>query len=352
MTTSMHSAHLERADLGGREVTATLDRTAVERARNLGENDLVLNVARADGTLGELTMSWSPEDIDALLASASDREITIAFDRAELEEALAHEADVEAHGLRRRALVLTVVLATSVAAPTVASAHLAEGTAVSPATMVGTTVAPAVMVGGAQAAIPVTAPGQFNPATTVGGAGIQAADETYAASFNPATTVGGAQAAIPASAPGQFNPATTVGGAGIQAADETYAASFNPATTVGGAQPAIEASTPAGTPAVVVGGAIPAAADATSPALMVGGGGQNTPDQSSPAVMVGGGGAPATPTPLDPATVTPTVSASSQSFLDQNATEIAALAGGAAIAITAAGFAAATTSRRRPVRPA
>jgi hypothetical protein len=310
MTTSMHSAHLERADLGGREVTATLDRTAVERARNLGENDLVLNVARADGTVGELAMSWSPEDIDALLASASDREITIAFDRAELEEALAHEADVEAHGLRRRALVLTVVLATSVAAPTVASAHPAEGTAVSPAVMVGTAVSPAVMVGGAQAAIPVSAPGQFNPATTVGGAGIQAADETYAASFNPATTVGGAQAAIPVTAPGEFNPATTVGGA------------------------------------------VPAAADATSPALLVGGGAMNTPDPSSPAVMVGGGGAPATPTPVDPAAVTPAVSASSQSFLDQNASEIAALAGGAAIAITAAGFAAATTSRRRPVRPA
>jgi hypothetical protein len=330
MTTSMHSAHLERADLGGREVTAKLDRTAVERARNLGENDLVLNVARADGTVGELAMSWSPEDIDALLASASDREITIAFDRTELEEALAHEADVEAHGLRRRALVLTVVLATSVAAPTVASAHLAEGTAVSPATMVGTTVAPAVMVGGAEAAIPVSAPGEFNPATTVGGA----------------------QAAIPVSAPGQFNPATTVGGAGIQAADETYAASFNPATTVGGAQPAIEASTPTGTPAVVVGGAVPAAADSTSPALLVGGGALNTPDPSSPAVMVGGGGAPTTPVPLEPAATAPAVSASSQSFLDQNATEIAALAGGAAIAITAAGFAAAASSGRRPVRPA
>jgi hypothetical protein len=331
MTTSMHSAHLERADLGGREVTAKLDRTAVERARNLGENDLVLNVARADGTVGELAMSWSPEDIDALLASASDREITIAFDRTELEEALAHEADVEAHGLRRRALVLTVVLATSVAAPTVASAHLAEGTAVSPAAMVGTTVAPAVMVGGAEAAIPVTAPGEFNPATTVGGA----------------------QAAIPVSAPGQFNPATTVGGAGIQAADETYAASFNPATTVGGAQAAIPVTAPGEfNPATTVGGAVPAAADATSPALLVGGGAMNTPDPSSPAVMVGGGGAPATPTPVDPAAVTPAVSASSQSFLDQNASEIAALAGGAAIAITAAGFAAATTSRRRPVRPA
>jgi hypothetical protein len=287
-------------------VTATLDRTAVERARNQGGSELVLDLARADGTVGALAMSWSPEDIDALLASGSDGEITIGFDRAELEEALARDADVEAHGLRRRALVFTVVMATAVTAPNIASAH------------------------------PVGAPG---------GASASAA--------SPAVLVGGAQAAIPTSAPGEFNPATTVGAAGVQAADETYAASFNPATTVGGAaEAATVASTPVESPALMVGGAVPAAADATSPASLVGGGGLNTPDPSSPAVMVGGGGAPATPVPLDPAATAPAVSASSQSFLDQNATEIAALAGGAAIAITAAGFAAATTSRRRPVRPA
>jgi hypothetical protein len=305
MTTAMHSARLERADLGERGVTATLDRTAVERARNQGGSELVLDLARADGTVGALAMSWSPEDIDALLASGSDGEITIGFDRAELEEALARDADVEAHGLRRRALVFTVVLATAVTAPTVASAH---------------------------------------PAGAPGGASASAA--------SPAVLVGGAEAAIPASAPGAFNPATTVGAAGVQAAGDTYVASFNPATTVGGAaEAATVASTPVESPASMVGGAVPAAADATSPASLVGGGGLNTPDLSSPAVMVGGGGATTTPAPLDAAT-TPAVSASSQSFLDQNAAEIAALAGGAAIAITAAGFAAAATSRRRPVRPA
>ena len=65
-----------------------------------------------------------------------------------------------------------------------------------------------------------------------------------------------------------------------------------------------------------------------------------------------GGGAPGTSAPVQAAATVPAVSTSSQSFLDQNAAEIAALAGGAAIAITAAGFAPATTSRRRPVRPA
>ena len=323
MTTAMHSARLERADLGEREVTATLDRTAVERARKDGDGELVLDLARADGTVGALTMSWSPEDIDALLAGSSDDKITIAFDRAELEEAMVHEADVEAHGLRRRALVFTVVLATAVTAPTVASAHPAGA----PGGGSASAASPAVMVGGAQAAVPVTAPGEFNPATTVGAAGVQAPDETYAASFNPATTVGGAAEAAVATTPVE-----------------------SPALTVGGAQPAIEVSTPVGTPALMVGGAVPAAADATSPASLVGGGGLNTPDPSSPAVMVGGGGG----APVTPVTATaPAVSASSQSFLDQNAAEIAALAGGAAIAITAAGFAAAATSGgRRPVRPA
>ena len=325
MTTAMHSARLERADLGERVVTATLDRTAVERARNEGGSELVLDLARADGTVGALAMSWSPQDIDALLASASDDEITIGFDRAELDAALAHEADVEAHGLRRRALVFTVVLAAAVTAPTVASAHPTGA----PSGASAGAVAPAVLVGGAEAAIPASAPGQFNPALTVGGAGVQAANETYAASFNPATTVGGAaESATVVSTPVE-----------------------SPALMVGGAQPAVEASTPTETPALMVGGAIPAAADASSPATLVGGGGLNTPDPSSPAVMVGGG-APGTPAPVQATATVPAVSTSSQSFLDQNAAEIAALAGGAAIAITAAGFAAASTSRRRPMRPA
>jgi hypothetical protein len=304
MTTAMHSARLERAELGEREVTAKLDRTAVERVRDQSDPELVLALAHADGTVGEVAMSWSQEDIDALLASATGDEITIAFDRADLEAALSQDADFEAHGIRRRALVFTVVLATAVTAPTVASAH---------------------------------------PAGAAGGGSADAA--------SPAIMVGGAQASIPVSAPGQFNPATTVGAAGVQAGAETYAASFNPATTVGGAVEATVASTPVGTPAVTVGGAIPAAQDATSPASLVGGGGLNTPDPSSPAVMVGGG-APAAPAPIDQTGTAPAVSASSQSFLDQNAAEMAALAGGAAIAITAAGFAAASTSRRRPVRPA
>ena len=303
MTTAMHSARFKRADFGDQEVTATLDRSAVERARTDGGTELVIDVARADGTVGTLAMSWSPDDLDALLASASEGEITLGFDRAQLEEALANDADVEAHGLRRRALVFTVVLATAVTAPTVASAHPAGA----PGTGSASAASPAVLVGGAHAAVPVTAPGEFNPATTVGAAGVQSADQTYAASFNPATTVGGA------------------------------------------AQAATVASTPVESPASMVGGAVPAATDATSPASLVGGGGLNTPDPSSPAVMVGGG-APTTPAPVD--ATGPVVSASSQSFLDQNAAEIAALAGGAAIAITAAGFAAAASSRQRPVRPA
>ena len=304
MTTAMHSARFKRADLGEREVTATLDRSAVERARNDGGTELVIDVARADGTVGALAMSWSADDLEALLNSASAGEITLGFDRAQLEEALANEADVEAHGIRRRALVFTVVLATAVTAPTVASAHPSGA----PGTGSDSAASPAVLVGGAHAAIPVTAPGEFNPATTVGAAGVQSTDGTYAASFNPATTVGGA------------------------------------------AQAATVASTPVESPALMVGGAVPAATDATSPASLVGGGGLNTPDPSSPAVMVGGGGAPTTPAPVD--ATGPVVSASSQSFLDQNAAEIAALAGGAAIAITAAGFAAAASSRQRPVRPA
>jgi len=324
MATAMHSAHFECAAIDERMVKAMLDRADVERAREEGRGDLVIELSH-DSDIATLEMSWSPEDLDALLASTSEDQICIGFQPDELEFALAHEAEVEAHGLGRKALVFTVIAA-AIAAPTAAQAH-PTGAPGSPTGVSGP--APAVLVGGAHQAIPATAPGAFNPATTVGGAGQAVQNDVYAADFNPATTVGGAGGAVE--------------GARLSA--------DSPALTVGGAQPAIEASTPTMAAAVSVGGAIPAASSEASPAAVVGGGSFNTPDTSSPAVMVGGGG-PAPVAPTQATSEVATAPSSSSAASDLLNSDALALAGGAAIAITAAGFAAAATTRRRPVRPA
>jgi hypothetical protein len=237
-------------------VVATLSRSEIERAARSQDVqvELMLEITRdTPGAVEEhsLAVSWDPRDLERLLDDTSGEDVEIAFDSRDLELALASGPDVEAHGLRERALILTVVAATAVASPAVASARTVDGP-------IGAAGAPAVMVGGA-----VSAP-------DVAGA--------------PATTVGGATTADPTSAPPP--PAVEVGGAGPAPA------------------PPSEATPP---PAVVTGGA------GRAPV--------------SPAVPADGTG-----------TVIPMPSAGE-----------AAIIGGVALTITAAGFAAAA-SRRRPTQ--
>jgi hypothetical protein len=54
-------------------------------------------------------MTWSRDDLEQLLERATGDEVVLTFDRDELAEALL--ADVEAHGMRERAVVFAVVAA-------------------------------------------------------------------------------------------------------------------------------------------------------------------------------------------------------------------------------------------------
>src|SRR5690348_7713538 len=69
--------------------------------------ELVLDVVAGDkiGEHGTISMTWTREDLEQLLASASGNEVVLTFDRDELAAAL---GDVEAHGLRTRAAVFAV----------------------------------------------------------------------------------------------------------------------------------------------------------------------------------------------------------------------------------------------------
>jgi hypothetical protein len=96
-------------------LTATVPRSQVEAAlEEDGSADLILDVARIhDGEREDrtATISWKRPDLEELLHRASGDQIVLTFDQAELERML--ESDVEAHGFREKALVLTVAAATA-----------------------------------------------------------------------------------------------------------------------------------------------------------------------------------------------------------------------------------------------
>ena len=206
-------------DVSARGVTATLLRADIEAARSgAGPAELVLDVRRGQGAEVEahsIAVEWTPADLERLLDEGDAEEVTIAFDRDEMAAVMDAEADVEAHGLREKALVLTVVAVTGLSTAGVAQARPAAeqtGTAAAAVASAPAPVqAPAATTGGADTAGAVD---QASPATTIGGAATQAPEviTAAAAAAAPATTTGGATAAQ-APAP-SVSPATTMGGAG------------------------------------------------------------------------------------------------------------------------------------------
>src|SRR5690242_16860139 len=112
-----HSARFadeQAPDVPERGVVTTLSRSAIEEAARGGDGpvELVLDIARSDGRdvlAHSLTVGIDPAELERLLAEDRRDEIAIAFDRDEMEAALQADADVEAHGLREKALILTIV---------------------------------------------------------------------------------------------------------------------------------------------------------------------------------------------------------------------------------------------------
>jgi hypothetical protein len=101
------------SDGEGRTLTATIARGDVEEALRSDEPvDLLLDVERiaADGhgrERGRIALGWEPEDLERLLGQAGGGEIRLTFDEGELQRLL--DTDVEAHGMREKLAVLTVV---------------------------------------------------------------------------------------------------------------------------------------------------------------------------------------------------------------------------------------------------
>ena len=171
-------------DVATRGVTATLRRSDIEEAVRSGDGpaELLLDVMRGEGAdvqAYSLAVEWSQADLDQLLGAADTADdVTIAFDRDEMAAAIDAEADVEAHGLREKALVFTVVAVSAASTAGVAQARPtpgpAGGTAASAVSAPAPVQAPATTVGGAGSGT-ISDPAA-SPATTIGGAGVEPAE--------------------------------------------------------------------------------------------------------------------------------------------------------------------------------
>jgi hypothetical protein len=237
---------VEPGELEGRSVTAVLDRAAIEETLRSEERDeLLLDVAR--GSNGEVEahvvrVDLGREDLERILTQTAGDRVALDFDRAEL-EAILDEADVEGHGLREKALVVSVAAATAVGAAGAASAAV-----------------PHTGSGGSEAPYgAVAASAGEAPATVIGGAGgSEAPYGAVAASAGeaPATVIGGAEAPAPTTdRPGEI-PVGAVGPSGVEAPATAPAESPRPASGSadegGGPDPAVLAGVAGGLGALAI----------------------------------------------------------------------------------------------------
>jgi hypothetical protein len=109
----------------GQGLTTSISRTEVEQAMGAAEPlELILDVTRfSDGEAAEtrsVAVAWQPSDLEQLLRQAEGERVTLTFDGEALRQVM--EDDVEAHGLREKAVVLAVAATavTGIAAGTAA----------------------------------------------------------------------------------------------------------------------------------------------------------------------------------------------------------------------------------------
>jgi hypothetical protein len=308
-------------------VMVTVPRTEVEEALRAEEPpDLMLEVARpaesggaADWDTTTLTVRLDEAELERLLEGTDGSDIALGFDRDELAALL--DEDVEAHGLREKAAVLTVVATTA----------LGVGAGVASATVglpEGGGGAQTALVGGAGPGGAVAAAGTEAPATSTGGAVPSSPDvvggaAAAAGTESPAMTIGGAS---PSSE-------ETIGGAVAAAGDES------PAVAMGGAKLTTEEA---------IGGAVAAAGD-QSPAQAMGGAVSPSTEPFG-AVAASGGSSPAEATGLVGEVPTPTATDTGGGLSMPDAATGALAAAGAALLITGAGFVA--VRRRGGTQPA
>jgi hypothetical protein len=307
-------------------MTTTLPRAEVEEALRSedGPIELFLDLLRpTDAEARSVRVAWDHDDLERILEASSGETVTLAFDREELERAF---DDVEGHGLRERALVLTVAVATAAAGASVAQGAVDPG---------GERGGPSVAQS-AGAVDPSGERGGPSVAQSTGGTAADVAGYQRAMPSDYGVTSGAVGAA------GEESPAEVTGGAAETPSMEGYQrampSDYGPGGAVGAAgdQSPAEVTGGAGEPA---GGAV-GASGGEAPAAVTGAAGQ-------PEFVPG-----ATDFPSYPVQAPQQQPAGEGTGISiPEPAQDAAIAGGIALLITAAGFAV-RGQRRRIERPA
>jgi hypothetical protein len=121
---------------GANLLTATVQRGEIEGALALDPpGELFLDVVRrpegsAEAEHRTVSVMWKRKDLELVLADPAAQAITFSFDPAELEAAI-ESSEVEGHGLRETAVVLTIAAAAAAAGASGALGAVSEGTSLS-----------------------------------------------------------------------------------------------------------------------------------------------------------------------------------------------------------------------------
>ena len=107
-------------------LTTTVTRAEVEEALSSPEPpEFFLELLRNGDEQFQVSIAWERDDLERLLGETTEGpEIGLIFERDRLERAI--DEDVAGHGLRERALVLTVAAASAAAAATSVSTATAQ----------------------------------------------------------------------------------------------------------------------------------------------------------------------------------------------------------------------------------
>jgi hypothetical protein len=181
-----------------------------------GPPDLILDVTRfSNGDAAEtrnLVVAWERGDLEELLRQTESDQIVLTFDREAIRQAM--EADVEAHGIREKALVLAVAAVAATGAAATASAQGGpDDRAVSKATSVG------------QAEIPYLSHGILTPEAAAAASGSLSPDDR---AVSQATSAG--QAEIPYLSHGILTPEAAAAASGSVNPDDRAVSMAAPAT--------------------------------------------------------------------------------------------------------------------------
>jgi hypothetical protein len=169
-------------------LTASVPREEVAEALRVGDTppDLILDVTRfSNGDPAEtrnLVVAWERGDLEELLRQTEGDQVVLTFDREAIRQAM--EADVEAHGIREKALVLAVAAVAATGAAANASAGVSpDDRAVSKSAPAATApsvspddraVSKATSVG--QVEIPYLSHGTLTPEAAAAGGGVSPDD--------------------------------------------------------------------------------------------------------------------------------------------------------------------------------